>query len=193
MEPAYHFPPAHIELPKTPSSESIELLPEAVIPPPGLTAVPFEQSNPITKFHSMTSPPDMRADSSYVLITDDNPINRRLLVAFMNKRKLRYQEAENGLEALNAYQEGRVRFDVILMDISMPVMDGMTATRLIRDHESRHKIKPTHIIALTGLVSASARLEAWSSGVDCYLTKPVDFRKLEKILHGNKEAGRNEG
>jgi CheY-like chemotaxis protein len=184
----------HVALPKTPSFENTELLREAVIPPPGLTAVPIGQSNGINQIHSITPLPEMCAESSYVLITDDNPINRRLLVAFMNKRKLRYQEAENGLEALNAYQEGRVRFDVILMDISMPVMDGMTATRLIRDHESRHKIKPTHIIALTGLVSASARLEAWSSGVDCYMTKPVDFRKLEKMLHVNKEgAGKNEG
>ncbi|KAF2793794.1 hypothetical protein K505DRAFT_35491 [Melanomma pulvis-pyrius CBS 109.77] len=129
-----------------------------------------------------------KLESSYVLITDDNPINRRLLVAFMNKRKIRYQEAENGLEAVKAYQEGKVRFDIILMDISMPVMDGMTATRLIREHESRYHIKPTHIIALTGLVSASARLEAWSSGVDCYMTKPVDFRKLDRMLHVQTKA-----
>ena len=124
----------------------------------------------------------------HVLIVDDNSLNRKLLVAFMNKRKLSYQEAENGLEAVTAYQEGRARFDVILMDISMPVMDGMTATRLIRDHESRFHLERTHIIALTGLASASARLEAWSSGVDYFLTKPVDFRMLGSLLHGKNGA-----
>jgi CheY-like chemotaxis protein len=72
------------------------------------------------------------------------------------------------------------------MDISMPVMDGMTSTRLIREYEMDNNLTPSHIIALTGLTSASAKLEAWTSGVDDFLTKPVDFKKLEQLM----EAGR---
>jgi CheY-like chemotaxis protein len=144
------------------------LPPDTLVPPP--PAEPDGHKNPTISIDSIIPcPHEDRSEASYVLITDDNPINRRLLVAFMNKRKIRYQEAENGLEAVTAYQEGRVRFDIILMDISMPIMDGMTATRLIRDHESRYHIKPTHIIALTGLASASARLEAWRSGGKIFL------------------------
>jgi CheY-like chemotaxis protein len=52
---------------------------------------------------------------SHVLITDDNVVNRRLLVAFLRKQNIKYQEAENGLDALQKYQEGSVRFDAILM------------------------------------------------------------------------------
>ncbi len=66
-------------------------------------------------------------------------------------------------------------------------MDGMTSTRLIREHENKTRGKRAHIIALTGLTSASAKLEAWSSGVDNFLTKPVDFKNLEKLI----ETGRS--
>lgn len=121
-----------------------------------------------------------------ILIVDDNAINRRLLAAFMKKRKLPYQEAKDGQQALQAYQDADGKFDIILMDISMPVMDGMTSTRLIRQHENIKDLKAAHIIALTGLTSASAKLEAWTSGVDDFLTKPVDFNKLESLM----KAGR---
>ncbi|KAF2709444.1 hypothetical protein K504DRAFT_481837 [Pleomassaria siparia CBS 279.74] len=171
------------------NTESSDLVPQAVVTP-GLATPSDEAMGPLP-MHSMrwTSnglTPTPLESSSYVLITDDNAINRRLLVAFMNKRQLKYQEAENGLEAVTAYQEGRVRFDTILMDISMPVMDGMTATRLIREHESEYHIKPTHIIALTGLASASAKLEAWNAGVDFFMTKPVNFKALEAVLLQDK-------
>ncbi|KAH7402409.1 hypothetical protein BKA66DRAFT_435834 [Pyrenochaeta sp. MPI-SDFR-AT-0127] len=117
-----------------------------------------------------------------ILIVDDNAINRKLLSVFMKKRKLAYKEAHDGLQASDIYRDAEISFDLVLMDISMPVMDGMTSTRLIREHENRHNLKPAHIIALTGLTSASAKLEAWSSGVDDFLTKPVDFKKLESLM-----------
>jgi CheY-like chemotaxis protein len=120
------------------------------------------------------------------LIVDDNSINRRLLSTWMKRRKVSFKEAKDGQVAVDIYKEASSPFDVILMDISMPVMDGMTATRLIRDHEKEKGLKPSHIIALTGLTSASARLEAWTSGVDDFMTKPVDFKKLESLM----EAGR---
>ena len=123
-----------------------------------------------------------------VLIVDDNAINRRLLAAFMKRRKINFKEAKDGLQALNAVQEAEGTFDTILMDISMPVMDGMTSTRLIREHENKMGLNTAHIIALTGLTSASAKLEAWTSGVDDFLTKPVDFEKLEALM----KAGRAE-
>jgi CheY-like chemotaxis protein len=120
------------------------------------------------------------------LIVDDNSINRRLLSTWMKRHKVSFKEAKDGQVAVDAYKEANSLFDIILMDISMPVMDGMTATRLIRDYEKEKGLKPAHIIALTGLTSASARLEAWTSGVDDYLTKPVDFKKLERLM----EVGR---
>lgn len=64
----------------------------------------------------------------------------------------------------------------------MPVMDGMTATRTIRQYEQEYNIPRCCIIALTGLASASAKLEAWNSGIDHFMTKPVNFKALEKFL-----------
>jgi CheY-like chemotaxis protein len=66
--------------------------------------------------------------------------------------------------------------------MSMPVMDGMTATRTIRQYEQEYNIPRCCIIALTGLASASAKLEAWNSGIDHFMTKPVNFKALEKFL-----------
>jgi len=107
----------------------------------------------------------------------------------MNKQQLPYSEAENGLQALQAYQDPAIRFDFILMDMSMPVMDGMTATRAIRQYEQTYNVPRCCIIALTGLASASAKLEAWNSGIDQYMMKPVNFKLLGKVL-GDEERRR---
>jgi CheY-like chemotaxis protein len=138
------------------------------------------------------SDPTVWTEPHRVLVVDDNAINRRLLAAFMKKRKIRFAEAKDGKEALETYREASEQepFDIVLMDISMPVMDGMTSTRLIREHENKNNLKPAHIIVLTGLTSASAKLEAWTSGVDDFLTKPVNFNKLEGLMKtGRREEG----
>jgi CheY-like chemotaxis protein len=70
--------------------------------------------------------------------------------------------------------------------MSMPVMDGMSATRAIRQYEQEYNVPRCSIIALTGLASASAKLEAWNAGIDHFMTKPVNFKALGKFL--KKEA-----
>lgn len=100
----------------------------------------------------------------------------------MKKNKLRYIEAENGLEALRTYQSSPQHIRVILMDMSMPVMDGMSATRAIRQYEQEYSIPRCSILALTGLASASAKLEAWNSGIDQFMTKPINFKSLQQSL-----------
>ncbi|KAH7084917.1 hypothetical protein BKA63DRAFT_5151 [Paraphoma chrysanthemicola] len=120
--------------------------------------------------------------ASQVLIVDDNAINRSLLVAYMKKYNYAYQEAENGLQALEAYRSNPAKFKILLMDMSMPIMDGMTSTRAIREYEHENNIKRCRIVALTGLASASARLEALNSGVDHFMTKPLNFRALGALL-----------
>lgn len=78
-------------------------------------------------------------------------------------------------------------FDVILMDISMPVMDGMEATKRIRDFEKAGDLKRTTVIALTGLASERAREEAETVGVDVFLPKPVKFAELRTLLDGERK------
>lgn len=126
-----------------------------------------------------------RANSvPHVLLVDDNRINLQLLVMFMKKHKFTYAEAQNGQEALDAYIDScsKKRFDFVLMDISMPVMDGMEATRRIREHEQENGLTKATIIALTGLASATAQQEAESSGIDIYMPKPVKFQELRPLL-----------
>jgi CheY-like chemotaxis protein len=129
----------------------------------------------------------------HVLLVDDNPINLQLLVMFMKKCGFPYEEAENGQEAVDKYKMASVSgqsvtkaptrgFDFILMDISMPIMNGLDATKHIRDYEFENGIPATTVIALTGLASADARRDAKDVGVDVFLPKPVRFAELRKLL-----------
>jgi signal transduction histidine kinase/CheY-like chemotaxis protein len=118
----------------------------------------------------------------FVLIVDDNRVNLRLLSVFIKKQSLRYHEASNGLEALDIFTNARGSVRCVLLDISMPLMDGITATRHIREFEKQEKLPRTPVIALTGLTSASARNEAQEAGMDDFLTKPISFTQLRGIL-----------
>ncbi|KKY20461.1 putative two-component sensor protein histidine protein kinase [Diplodia seriata] len=102
----------------------------------------------------------------------------------MRRYNFDYQEAMNGLQAVEAYKRDGGHFDYVLMDLTMPVMDGMAATREIRRHEQREGLRPTIVIALTGLASAAARVDALNSGINFFLTKPVKFQALHQMLKG---------
>jgi CheY-like chemotaxis protein len=160
---------------------------------PPSTAVAFPNINRDEGNARETQNQTPAASVPHVLCVDDNNINLQLLSMFMKKHKLPYQEAVNGQEALDKYIEhssGRPNkqpFDFILMDISMPVMDGLEATRRIREFEIEHKVeKKATIIALTGLASAEAQADAEASGVDIYMAKPVKFQALRPLLVSKK-------
>ncbi|KAF5620829.1 peroxide stress-activated histidine kinase mak2 [Fusarium sp. NRRL 52700] len=85
------------------------------------------------------------------LLVEDNPINLKMLTHFMRKLHKPYRTAVNGQEAVNAYKETPGQFECILMDISMPVMDGLEATRQIRAFERYNGIPASKILAITGL------------------------------------------
>jgi CheY-like chemotaxis protein len=93
--------------------------------------------------------------------------------------------AENGLIAVQKVEKSSPGFyDVIFMDISMPVMDGLAATRAIRAYEKRARCKAASIVALTGLTSVNAEQEAFSCGMDLFVTKPVAMKALKGMLEG---------
>ncbi|KAJ5965598.1 hypothetical protein N7481_012312 [Penicillium waksmanii] len=119
-----------------------------------------------------------------VLVVDDNRINLNLMMTFMKKRNLTdLVSADNGKLAVEAAERMQMGFDIIFMDISMPVMNGFEATRAIRAMEKENdNRRPAVIIALTGLSSLRDESEALSSGVDMFLTKPVSFREVSRIL-----------
>jgi CheY-like chemotaxis protein len=119
-----------------------------------------------------------------VLVVDDNRINLNLMMTFMKKRRLsELVSAENGKLAVEAVERMPTGFDIIFMDMSMPVMNGFEATRAIRslERESEDR-RPAIIIALTGLSSSRDESEALASGVDFFLTKPVSLREVSRLL-----------
>ena len=160
---------------------------------------PFDPSTPYLQ--PLVVPPPRQPSTTaplHALLVDDNKINRQLLVMFMKKHKFSYAEAEDGQEALDAYKASCLpgphsdapsrRFDVVLMDISMPVMDGMESTRRIREFEKENGLAKSNVIALTGLASAQAQQEAEASGIDVFMPKPVKFAELKKLLTVKKEV-----
>lgn len=126
-----------------------------------------------------------------VLLVDDNAINLKLLVVFAKRQNLRYVEATNGLEAFETFKSEAEStsppsrpFEFVLMDLSMPVMDGLTSTRQIRQYETKMKLPKSQIVALTGLASAQDQMDAQEAGVDMYLVKPVKFADIKRIFGG---------
>ncbi|KAL9632319.1 MAG: hypothetical protein Q9204_003843, partial [Flavoplaca sp. TL-2023a] len=139
--------------------------------------------------------------SPRLLLVDDNKINLRLLETFMHKRKYEYVDsAMDGKLALEAAERHKEGYDIIFMDLSMPIMNGFESTRAIRDFErtrdhSKYARPPKAalIIALTGLASGRDHGEAFACGVDLYMTKPVSFKEVGRLLdnweaHGGLEA-----
>lgn len=119
-----------------------------------------------------------------VLVVDDNRINLNLMMTFLKKRQLtELDPAENGKLAVEAVERMQSGYDIIFMDMSMPVMNGFEATRAIRSLErDTDGRKPAVIIALTGLSSSRDESDAMASGVDLFLTKPVSFREVARLL-----------
>src|ERR1700674_5279173 len=114
-----------------------------------------------------------------VLVAEDNPVNQRLVVRLLEKRGHRVEVAVNGREALQALDKGR--FDLVLMDVQMPEMDGMEATAAIRQHEKNTDLH-TPIIALTANAMKGDREKYLASGMDGYLAKPIRPLELDELL-----------
>ncbi|OAQ98767.1 hypothetical protein LLEC1_07753 [Akanthomyces lecanii] len=104
--------------------------------------------------------------------------------------KWNFSTATNGQEAVDAYRNAPESFKCVFMDISMPIMDGLEATRAIRTYEREKKLPPVVVVALTGLASAEAQHDAFTSGVDLFLTKPVKLAELASILKSRGLLGK---
>jgi len=111
-----------------------------------------------------------------MLIVEDNRVNSRVLVSLLEPAGIDTTVANNGKEAIEILQkEASDKFDLIIMDINMPVMDGFMATKTIR-YDSKFDHIP--IVALTALVLDSEKQKMFSSGMNAYLSKPLNISKL---------------
>ena len=115
---------------------------------------------------------DARERSLRILLVEDNEDNRFLIASYLKKLPHIVDFACNGLEAVEKIQEGGI-YDLIFMDVQMPVMDGYTATKCIRDWEAQHHIKPSVIVALTAHALQEDEQKSINAGCDGHLTKPI--------------------
>ena len=136
----------------------------------------------------LTAPFDSvdRAHSYHILAAEDNPINQRLAVLLLEKRGYRVTLAENGLEVLARLDQQR--FDLILMDVQMPEMGGLEATRRIRERE---RISGEHIpiVAVTANAMKGDRERCLESGMDDYVSKPISPDEMFRVMEAQIAAG----
>lgn len=123
--------------------------------------------------------------TEHLLLVDDNSINLKLLSTLIKKMGMDACTAVDGEDALSTYKEYAHRrpFTTILMDISMPKMNGFESTRAIRDYEVEHNLPRSRVMALTALSSEASRREAEASGLDEFLVKPVSLKTLKSLFN----------
>ncbi len=125
-----------------------------------------------------------------VLLAEDHPTNRKVVQLILGAAGVALTCVENGAEAVDAWAAGQ--FDLILMDMQMPVMDGLTATREIREREHRQALARTPIYSLTANAMPEHARDSEDAGADGHLTKPISaaalLRTVAKGASGPQEA-----
>lgn len=130
-----------------------------------------------------------------ILLAEDNLVNQKLAMGLLSKQDHHVTLAVNGKQAVEAYQTGR--FDVVLMDVQMPEMDGLDATAAIREYE-REVGQRTPIIAMTAHAMKGDRERCIEAGMDEYLSKPIRGKQIADMFQrlrlepGNAQTARDE-
>jgi len=122
-------------------------------------------------------PVDSQDDVVTVLLVEDTEDNRQMMRRLLEMSGYRVVEAINGKEAIEVASE--VLPEVILMDLSLPLIDGLAATRRIRSLPELTKVP---IVAVSAHDTADFHSEALAAGCDAYITKPIDYPELEEII-----------
>jgi CheY-like chemotaxis protein len=120
---------------------------------------------------------ETRQTMKSVLVVDDNVVNRKLAVALLNRRGMHVQEADGGEVALALLNSSR--FDAVLLDISMPVMDGKEVCRIIR---ADPHLSTLWVVAYTAHAMESERQSIMAAGFDDLLVKPISAQDLLRVL-----------
>ncbi len=124
---------------------------------------------------------EVRPLNRRILIVEDNLMNQKIASFFLEQAGYEYLIASNGQEAVDVITQG-AQFDAVLMDCMMPVMDGITATRAIRQWESEQQTTPLPIIALTASVLEEDIKDCFDAGMNAYLPKPYKSHQLYDLF-----------
>ncbi|KAI9736558.1 MAG: hypothetical protein M1818_006069 [Claussenomyces sp. TS43310] len=140
------------------------------------------------------APQKQHTDHLEVLVAEDDPVNSRIIIKRMEKAGHRVHHTVNGEECASVYGERPFFFDVVLMDMQMPIVDGLTATKMIRSFEKQHNQNHLSLRARQNgrvpvfAVSASLvereRQTYVNAGFDGWVLKPIDFKRLSVLLLG---------
>jgi len=120
---------------------------------------------------------DTQTEALTVLLVEDTEDNRFMMTRLLEMAGYRVVEARNGEEAVTGARDETP--DLILMDLSLPIIDGLAATRLIRQLPG---LKATPIIAVSAHDTSDFQAEALAAGCNQYITKPIDFNELEQLI-----------
>ena len=122
-----------------------------------------------------------------MLVAEDNPVNQRIAQQMLRKRKLSVTLADDGRQAVDAFQSGR--FDLVLMDVQMPEMNGFEAVAAIRALEHAQGRPHTPIVAVTAHAMVGDRERCLEAGMDAYLAKPLRRQLLFDLVDELLGAG----
>jgi CheY-like chemotaxis protein len=120
------------------------------------------------------------AEGLHVLIVEDNPVNRKVVCSMLERCGHPTTAVQDGLEAVAAAEDGA--YDLILMDVQMPVMNGFEATERIRDRERRRGVPRVPIVAMTAHAMKGDREKCLGAGMDDYLAKPIKKADLLGVI-----------
>ena len=130
-----------------------------------------------------SSPTETRA--LRILLADDSADNQVLIRSYLKQTPYRLDIADHGAIALELFKNGH--YDIILMDVQMPVMDGYEATKAIRAWEREHDLPPTQVIALTALALKGDGTKIHEAGCNAHMTKPIKKNTLLEVLQAYKQ------
>ena len=115
-----------------------------------------------------------------ILLVEDNPINLKVAELMLNKLDHKTFSVYNGQESLEAIK--KAQYDIIFMDVQMPLMDGIAATQKIREWESIHNLGRTKIIAMTANSLEEDKIRCINAGMDDFLCKPFSMSQLVNVI-----------
>ncbi|HIE40208.1 MAG TPA: response regulator, partial [Thiomicrorhabdus sp.] len=155
--------------------------------------LPFQSRSPALCLEDKTQPKKIQEGvkkvseavlaNKTILLIEDNETNQEIVLAFVQRLGGRMDIAKNGLEGLSFWRMNAQKYDLILMDCQMPVMDGYEATLLIRKEEAlSHQQQHIPIVALTANAMPEDRERCFSVGMDDYITKPIDIELFNQTL-----------
>lgn len=145
--------------------------------------VPFKIDLDVNKSKEQKDLAEKTIKGLHILLAEDNELNMEIAEFMFQNEGADVTKAWNGLEAVEIFEKSRPgEFDVILMDIMMPVMNGYNATKRIRSMD-REDAKEIPIIAMTANAFTEDRLKAKEAGMDEHISKPVDGNLLVKVIH----------